>query len=237
MARQFDPASSQYLQGNTPVTAAPLTMAAWFNTSVSANQGVMSIDGSGYFYMRSRSDGYIRYYTNSAFAETTGTFTTGVWNHAVCVSAATNSRAVYINGGGKGTNTTDVTPTGIDRVYIARYAGEEIINGAIAEVGIWNVALTDAEVAVLALGVSPLLVRPASLVAYWPLIRDEDQDRVGGYHLTAYNSPTVATHPPKIRPWWARPVLFKAAAAAADLNINIASDVAAYRLAGVRIVG
>ncbi len=34
----------------------------------------------------------------------------------------------------------------------------------------WNVALTDAEVAALASGVSPLLVRPENLVRYRPLI-------------------------------------------------------------------
>jgi hypothetical protein len=64
---------------------------------------------------------------------------------------------------------------------------------------IWSAALTDAEAAILALGISPLLVRPASLAAYWPMIRDTDRDLVGDYHWTPYNSPTIATHPPKIR--------------------------------------
>lgn len=43
------------------------------------------------------------------------------------------------------------------------------MEGDISEVGYWNVALTDADVAVLAKGVSPLLVRPEGLVAYWSL--------------------------------------------------------------------
>ena len=50
----------------------------------------------------------------------------------------------------------------------------------------------------LARGYSPLFVRPQNLVAYWPLIRDEDQDRVGGYDMAAYNTPSVAAHPPII---------------------------------------
>jgi hypothetical protein len=52
----------------------------------------------------------------------------------------------------------------------------------------------------LAAGFSPLFVRPQSLVAYWPLIRDNDNDIVGGYDMTAYNTPTVAAHPPVIYP-------------------------------------
>jgi hypothetical protein len=33
-------------------------------------------------------------------------------------------------------------------------------------------------------------------VAYWPLIRDTDDDIVGGYSLTANGGPTIAVHPP-----------------------------------------
>lgn len=36
---------------------------------------------------------------------------------------------------------------------------------------IWDVALSDAEVALLSRGASPMLVRPEALVEYWPMIR------------------------------------------------------------------
>ena len=55
-------------------------------------------------------------------------------------------------------------------------------DGSLAEAAIWNAALSDAEVAALATGVSPLLVRPGSLVFYAPLARDL-LDRVGGLQL------------------------------------------------------
>lgn len=42
-------------------------------------------------------------------------------------------------------------------------------DGDIAEAAIWNVALSDAEIAMLAKGLSPLRVRPASLVSYVPM--------------------------------------------------------------------
>ena len=41
------------------------------------------------------------------------------------------------------------------------------IAGNIAHVGIWNVALTDAEVLSLANGLLPTRVRPQSLISYW----------------------------------------------------------------------
>ena len=66
------------------------------------------------------------------------------------------------------------------------------MNGDLAHIAIWNVALTDAEIASLyngGIGLDPRYVRSANLVAYWPLIRN-DLDYIGGYNLTAYNSPT-----------------------------------------------
>jgi len=69
----------------------------------------------------------------------------------------------------------------------------------LAEAGLWDAALTDAEVAILGVGYSPLFVRPQSLVAYWPLVRDA-KDRVGGYDLTAGGGPVVAAHPRIIYP-------------------------------------
>ena len=44
--------------------------------------------------------------------------------------------------------------------------------GGLAEIGIWNVALGDDEILELSLGVPPSKIRPGSLVAYLPLVRD-----------------------------------------------------------------
>lgn len=66
--------------------------------------------------------------------------------------------------------------------------------GRVAEVGIWNVALTAAEIASLADGMTCDKVRPQSLVFYAPLVRDL-QDVRGGLTITNNNAATVATHP------------------------------------------
>jgi len=63
-----------------------------------------------------------------------------------------------------------------------------------AEVGIWNAALTAAEVAALAKGVTCDQIRPQSLVFYAPLVRDL-VDQKGGLTITNNNGATIANHP------------------------------------------
>jgi hypothetical protein len=66
--------------------------------------------------------------------------------------------------------------------------------GLIAEVGIWNAALTAAEIASLAKGMTCDKVRPQNLVFYAPLVRDLI-DQKGGLTITNNNAATVANHP------------------------------------------
>jgi hypothetical protein len=67
------------------------------------------------------------------------------------------------------------------------------MQGLIAEVGIWNVALTDDEVLALAKGFTPDQIRPQSLIAYLPLVRT-NQDIKGNAWTTA-GTLTAADHP------------------------------------------
>ncbi len=67
------------------------------------------------------------------------------------------------------------------------------MDGLMAEVGIWNAALTAAEVASLAKGMTCDKVRPQSLVFYAPLVRDLIDAR-GGRAITNNNGATVAAH-------------------------------------------
>ena len=90
-----------------------------------------------------------------------------------------------------------VVPTGLNTIgigarYVNGYGGYS--NALIAEVGIWNVALTADEVASLAKGMTCDKIRPQSLVFYAPLVRDL-QDTKGGLTITNNNTATIATHP------------------------------------------
>lgn len=211
MSRLFDDASSQYMEvDSAPVTATPLTMAGWFNTdNAAAEQIIVSIVdaslGNQMFAIHARGseagDPVSAFTFGGGYRQalsTTG-YTTGVWHHACGVFASPTSRAAYIDGGSKGTNTDSQTPSGIDRTSIGRLGDSSpgfYMSGYLADIAIWNAALTDAEVASLGEGFSPLLIRPQSLVMYLPLIR-EIQDVVGGLAFTN-NGSTVADHIPKL---------------------------------------
>jgi hypothetical protein len=72
-------------------------------------------------------------------------------------------------------------------------AGASFATALIAEVGIWNAALTAAEIASLAKGMTCDKIRPQSLVFYAPLVRDLI-DQKGGLTINT-NAATVANHP------------------------------------------
>lgn len=210
MARSFNDASNQYLEVDSAVlTDEPITMACQFKSDDATTfQTLMSIadkdvntkwhklilrgDMTGDPIHAGSWDG-----ATSGFAITTWPYAAHVWHHACGVFAADNDRRVYIDGGSKGTNSNNVNVINLDTTAIGRLcrsSGGQCMSGVIAEAAIWNVALTDDEVKSLSKGFTPLLVRPQNLVAYWPLIRTPDIDKVGGYDLTAYNNPGVVAH-------------------------------------------
>ncbi len=130
-------------------------------------------------------------------AQTSTGYTTATWTHACGVAASATSRTAYISGGSAGSNTTSRLMTGLNRLTIGsrRSAGTlaSYHDGRIAEVSVWNVALTAAEVALLATGLQPDQVRPASLRFYAPLVRDVF-DHFGNA-LSASSGTSVADHP------------------------------------------
>lgn len=193
MARAGWSASTNYLRyGAAVLTAAPLTIAAWAWTSVVGGgalaQSIVDLhlaasaqNRNQFRLMLGVTDSIVQAVTSDASATSSASAaapTASTWFHAAAVFASATDRRAFLNGGNKGTNSGNRTPTGIDEIVLGVQGGTTQNTpfgtasgtGYIAEVGIWNVALTDAEVAVLALGVSPLLVSPGALVAYWPLI-------------------------------------------------------------------
>lgn len=214
MARSFARGSSQVAYCATPVTAAPLSVAGWFNTSDITNQQFLFAivrhgGGSGGQFFAIELQGYVAgdpiaataFGSSVVSAVTTTGFTQNTWHHACAVFASTTSRSIYLDGGGKATNTSSCSPSNVDRLSIGTLSRSDNPNvwftGLTGEWGVWNVALTDAEVAILAKGVSPLLVRPQSLAGYWPLIgrTDPEIELRRGLNMTLANAPTVAEHP------------------------------------------
>ncbi len=236
MAVDFLKASVEALNlGTAPVTAVPLTMACWFNVKdITTNYFIFSLGdqstGNNYFVILAAGgvggDPIAAQSSDSGgapFAVSSSGFSADTWHHACGVYASATSRSAFLDGGNKGSEATENTPTGIDRLRIGSTADSSPVgwvDGAMAETAVWNVALTDAEVAILGLGYSPLMVRPSGLVFYSPLIRDISAgawpDLIGGVALTEVNTPTVAVHPPIFYP--SAPMLIPAGAAAAGIT-------------------
>jgi len=249
MARLFSDESSQYLRTDQAIlTAVPLSFAVWVYIDEASLQTypivITDADGGSYFSINFWSDYNVyatcRDATTYSEAVASAQWTVGSWYHAVGVYAATNSRAIYLNGGNKGTNTATRIPVNLDTTTIgARLNSGSVTNyhsGMLAEVAIYNTALTDDEAAILAKGVSPLAVRPGNLVFYVPLVRDNDEDIVGGVSMTAYNTPTIAEHPRIYYPFTPFYYMVSGAEPPADLSIDIGLDEAAYQGTGVRII-
>lgn len=165
---------------------------------------------NGYFAQR-RTAGYLHTghsdYNNS---NTSWIHVAGTWQY--------NLRNLYVNGvkeayepgnkfggGEAGTTNVSLNPAHATEFYIGRDHSGKYWEGAIAEAAAYSVVLSDSEIASLAAGFSPLLVRPESLIGYWPLggalaSDTGDIDLINGKDLTANNSPTTENHPQIIYP-------------------------------------
>lgn len=233
MARGFVAASNHSLDNNVAgATAVPLTIAGWALPS-GANAGAIAFIGDkdtaqNYFAIYCSGGSLVaRANDGGAAGGATKAFTSSVWSHFAGVFTSTTSRTSYVNGVAGTTETTSSVPTGIDRTSIGRIGSSSpalSFDGSIGEVGAWNVALDAAEIAALAAGVSPLMVRPASLIGYWPLIGQysPEIDLRSRNELTVTGA-TAAAHPRVIYPsvpQWKESGRF-AAALAADLNLSV----------------
>lgn len=153
----FDDAATEYLEIATPLLSTPpFTFTCWFNSDTFIDQTLMSItnsvDATQVFELRLRNPAdndvimNTRAAAGSGFAATTASYILNMWHLAVGVSAAANSRAVYLDGGNKGTNADNRVPANVDTTSIGRKTGGQYMSGMIGEARLYNRALTDGEV-------------------------------------------------------------------------------------------
>ena len=216
MAYLFDVANYQYLEWAGDATARGVTSySVRFRLTSLPPSGdhTRELVSVGYQYyvpmqlLDVYSDGSVRAIAVSNSGEIgvaqtdAGLVSAGQWCHAAAVFAGATSRSVYLNGGNKKTDTTQSSLLfTYNRLRIGARAniwGPEYSHGDIADVGIWSAALTDDEIAALAMGASPLLVRPTQLWFYAPLVRNLN-DYKQGLTLTGYGTggtaPSVSNH-------------------------------------------
>jgi hypothetical protein len=206
MAYDFVRATSQRIAGALSSIAVPLTLHAriFFDNVTTSNQAVVSVDtvgGNNRHVMQITQSGamIIVAISNSGAGNQTAlgsAVPSNDWSSGVAQYSATNNRRPYIDGSAGTANTGSATVT-FDQLLISATTNTTATNnfdGKLADIAVWDVALTDAEIVSLAKGFKPYRIRPQSLRTYVPLIRNL-QDVRGVVSLTANNGPTVADHP------------------------------------------
>lgn len=212
MARHCTYNTGQYLvRSGVPVGSPPLTLSLWVKMATYAQFAgcLCNSSADSWFNIGSTvsNPGATAAYeydgTNVGRADTTG-IPTGSWAHLCAVFTSHSSRSVFLNGAAKVTNSVACSAITVNQTLVGTaYVGGAIyapnFGGDLAEFAIWNVALSDAEVAQLASGLSADQVHGANLVAYYQLqgIASPEPDAKGGTGLTVVGA-TPATHPPII---------------------------------------
>lgn len=215
MARDFDGSDDNLLVDVAAVTAYPFTISCWGNSDSTAGNAVLGcivdkdVGTVRHLLYHEGADNTIICQSSvggsTALAETSTNIDTGVWYHACGVFAAAQDHRAFLNGGGKISDIINSAAIGaVDRTAVGRSMDSTAsapYNGKLAEFAIWDVALTDAEVLILAAGFSPLLVRPQSLVHYVPLIgRTSPEIEIIRGNDMAITGATAFPHPPMIWP-------------------------------------
>jgi hypothetical protein len=129
------------------------------------------------------------------------------WNHFLMIEIGTTNHKMWINGS-LFTGSTSLTMTaGLNRWGVLATVGTTpayfgVAGRPVADLGVWDVALTSSEATDMYNGrLSPLMIRPQSLVAYCPL-NDGDgdaRDIIGGRHLIETGGSVALVDNPPLR--------------------------------------
>lgn len=211
--RDFVSASSQFCVASAPASTYPITIAAWVKPSTTnanaAIAGLFSTDNRRLLlYIGAdallKADAIANADVTPASAAATTGIPNGTWSHAIGIWDSSSSRRVYLSNGSSATNTTALTTSGLTTLGLgARINGGTwglFANGGLAEVAVWNVALSADERLSLSIGTSPILIRPASLLFYAPLTGRETSTEwnLCGSAVSLTNSPAASSDHPRI---------------------------------------
>lgn len=218
MARDFPGGTGTYLRVSAPhplldFGGTALTAMAWVrpDNPVTGDMIFAKEDGSGnywdFFLESSILQARVREASGSDIVTGTSTISTTHWNHVVMRKNGTgvNALEIYLNGVVEGQVTSNHafdTSTGVDFHIGARGQDDGNWDGWIAEVAVWDLALTPAEILSIYRGASPLGVQLANLRGYWPIcgIDSPERDLAQGQPATLSGAPPQVAHVPVISP-------------------------------------
>ncbi len=202
MARTFNGTTDILEQAVAPITDYPCTFSCWFKktalltaiTMVTVQQAVGTARILNYVNTAGETLALCTTTGNVSAQASKGTFTAGTWFHSVIKCANNSSRYAYLNGVAGAQDTANIPVSGLDVFKVGDNIAADgtSFDGPLAEVGVWNVALTDDEILALSKGFSPRLIRPSALKAHVRLIRELNNLQSG---LMTATGTTVSDHP------------------------------------------
>lgn len=200
--------SAKLVLGSAPITAVPLTMACFFNKPALTSQNIMALDEgaaavNGWLLVFNVTGAIAAFVlaTTSQNATTTDIAILNTWQSCAEVTQSITSRYSVLNGNFSAQSVGSRTPAGVAEFIIGtRGSGATPFIGLIAEVALWNAALTPSEMRDYHAGVPASLIRPESLLLYMPL-RDSIRD-AGPQQYVLTNTAAVpnSDHPLILRP-------------------------------------
>ena len=239
MALTFDGSSylSLDMSGTGPVSSYPFTLAAWFKPPEEHKdwQGFVLSDGTETARYGMGPGNYGRWSiyclsfeqrTAGGFSENYSSSSPNAWAQATCIFNASGDRKLYVNGSGNeysnGSNIGATTLTDADIIGLGfgpTAGSNALYKGGMAECGLWNAALTTAEIDSLAAGFSPLFIQPDKLIGYWPLggtftAATSGADITGARNLATTGTLTEVAHPYSVWPTAHQNIIYPLAPAA-----------------------
>jgi hypothetical protein len=188
MARKFNGTTDFIDVSNAPIlnpAGGMLSISAWVLTTVTQTSFVVARDdaslGRSYAFGTGGSNELLLQMAGGTLIVSSA-ISINVWHHIATTGPGSTWRG-FIDGidVGAAVNTTAIpSQTGSTTIGKRTYAGfNNPFTGNIAEVGMWNIILSSAEVYALAKGARPYSIRPRSLIGCW---------RMDGYGHPALDS-------------------------------------------------
>lgn len=209
--REFVAASSQLGITDVPVISIPFTISAhaWrdsgavaavaLNTTTNADERCQIFWDSGSSTWR----GFIGPSVGGQVVTNTTSSTANVWEHVAMTVTSTANRSLFVKGSKASSPSLSSSGDGFNQVVLGARKSTTFggfWNGGLAEVAVWAVVLTDSEIASLASGAAPFMIRPGSLVFYATLTGRETATEWNyvGTPVSLTNSPAAGTTHPRI---------------------------------------
>jgi hypothetical protein len=213
MSRDLIRASSEYLQAatSTDFTPANLTVGIWVNFDFLTNgdfYGVVSKRGgtpANEWQLYSQYDegntnlNWLVWNDGASQAIWTSFTDSGSWGHLLGSYDTTDGARLWWKGVERATAAANgALAAGDGAVRIGDDHFSNHLDGAVAELCVWNVILTNPERVALSKGVPALRIRPTAITVYAPLygIGSPEPDYVGGNDFTLVNTPATRSHAP-----------------------------------------